>query len=78
MSEASMQRMEGRSFKGALSWVVGKGLQALYIVQVQDWAKNFSLWWLQAGPPKEFVGPGASLLWGPHDIIIFRLHVELL
>ena len=50
MSEVSMQRMEGRSFKGAVSWVVGKGLQALsiwYIVRVQDWAKNFSLSWLQ-------------------------------
>jgi hypothetical protein len=23
-------------------------------------------------PPREFAGPGASLLWGPHDIIIFK------
>ena len=27
------------------------------------------------GPPREFEGPGANLLWGPHDIniIIFKL-----
>jgi hypothetical protein len=44
-----------------------------------------------AGPPREFARPGANRLWGPHDIIIFkldpsqspnqisaRLHVELL
>jgi hypothetical protein len=44
MSEVSMQRMEGRSFKGAVSWVVGKGLQALPIWYiVQDWANNVSL-----------------------------------
>ena len=26
-----------------------------------------------AGPPREFAGSGANLLWGPHDIIIFKL-----
>jgi hypothetical protein len=25
------------------------------------------------GPPREFTGPGANLLWWPYDIIIFKL-----
>jgi hypothetical protein len=61
MSEASMQKMEGRSFKGAVSWVMGKGFQALsisYIVRVQDRAKNFSLSWLQI--PANYTQPLAN------------------
>jgi hypothetical protein len=48
-------------FKSAVSWVVGKGLQALsiwYIVWVQDWAKNFSLSWLQV--PANYAQPLAN------------------
>jgi hypothetical protein len=61
MSEVSMQRMEVRSFKGAVSWVFGNALQALsiwYIVQVQDRAKNFSLSLLQV--PANYTQPLAN------------------
>ena len=48
LDERGEYTKSGRS--PAVSWVLVKGLQALsiwYIVWVQDWAKNFSLSWMQ-------------------------------